>query len=612
MRHLGGQGERGDDVAALAFERMPDAVVVLDPDGTIVAANRAFAELVGCARERLVGRPLAAAFGVTMRDRVAAAIAGSTREGQLDVALGERGSRRLEWTLTPGLGGGRLLVTMRDVTERIRKGEAYERYEMLSRHAHDIVLFLGRDGRILEANDAAIAAYGYSREELLALSLRDLRAPSTRALIDEQVGRAFDAGILFETLHRRKDGTVFPVEVGSRAAIIGGERMLLSIIRDVSERSQMQAKLIQADRMGAVGTMAAGIAHEINNPLAYAMVNVQIARKKLAELAGALPEQPFARALDDVLAMLDLAHEGTERVRTIVGDLRTFARMDDAATGPAELPQVIETAINMASSEIRRRARLVRELGDAPAVDANPSRLVQVFLNLLVNAAQAIPEGAVEQNEIRVVVGTAPSGAAVVEVVDTGVGIAPDVIGRIFEPFFTTKPLGVGTGLGLFITQSIVMSAGGDIAVESAEGRGARFRVTLPAAEGRSSAALESAARRGRILVVDPDVELAATLRRRLEAHQVVSATSAEEVLALLDDDVEPDLVLSAFALPDGTALELCERIERARPALAGRFVVLSGADDPPDAIEVATRAGRLHLRKPFDVEAVAAMLSTR
>src|SRR4029079_12566875 len=174
------------------------------------------------------------------------------------------------------------------------------------------------------------------------------------------------------------------------------------------------------------------------------------------------------------------ARQGAERVRNIVRDLRVFARGDEEQSGPVALRRVLDSSINIAWNEIRHRARLVKDYGDTPMVEANESRLGQVFLNLLLNAAHAISEGETERNEIRVSTRTDGRGHAIIEIRDTGGGIPPDIRDRIFDPFFTTKAAGEGTGLGLWICSGILSALGGEISVDSDVGRGSTFRVMLP------------------------------------------------------------------------------------------------------------------------------------
>jgi signal transduction histidine kinase len=234
----------------------------------------------------------------------------------------------------------------------------------------------------------------------------------------------------------------------------------------------MQARLMVAGRMASVGTLAAGLAHEINNPLASVLANLRL----LEEAGGGLLQDPreLREVVADVLA-------GVERVRRIVEGLRLFTHTGDAGGVRLELPRVLDTAVALASSELRARAQLVREDRDAGPVVAHEGRLVQALVELLVNAAHAIPAGCPERHEIHVETRSDGPGRAIVAVRDTGVGIAPEQLGRVFDPFFTIPGAGGGTGLGLSTCHAIVTSLGGEITVESKPGAGSTFTVRLPA-----------------------------------------------------------------------------------------------------------------------------------
>jgi PAS domain S-box-containing protein len=266
-------------------------------------------------------------------------------------------------------------------------------------------------------------------------------------------------------------------DVHDRGIILrdGGGRAyrMLGAVADVTERRRMEARLLLADRMASLGTLAAGVAHEINNPLAYMIANLDFARKELRSRGA-------AARIDALLSALDEAAEGGARVRHIVGGLKTFSRADDGALGPVEVDRVIQLVLRMAQRQIQSKARLALDLGPVPQVHANEAQLGQVILNLLVNAAQALPEGRDAENEIRIATALEPPGRVRIDVSDTGPGIAPELRSRIFDPFFTTKPIGEGTGLGLAICHGIVSSFRGEIRVESEVGKGACFRVLLP------------------------------------------------------------------------------------------------------------------------------------
>jgi signal transduction histidine kinase len=256
----------------------------------------------------------------------------------------------------------------------------------------------------------------------------------------------------------------------------GANTQLAASMRRLQE---MQAQLILHDRLVSMGKLATGVGHEINNPLAYVLSNLNFLYKELHR-TGATPSEEERQELLTVVAD---AKEGAERVRNIVQDLMKLSRHDDTSTGKADLKAVVSAAVKIASHEVRRRARLVEELNELPPVMGSASRLGQVFLNLIINAAQAIPEGHVEENEIRIAARAETPDRVLVEIRDTGCGISPENLDKIFDPFFTTKPAGEGTGLGLSLVHSIITTLGGTITVESQINRGTTFRLTLPTAK---------------------------------------------------------------------------------------------------------------------------------
>lgn len=285
-----------------------------------------------------------------------------------------------------------------------------------------------------------------------------------------------------------------PFEVDALAHRI---KMALDQYRMRQERERMQAMLIQADRLASLGLLAAGVVHEVNTPLAYILSNLDWLDEELPSLRKGLerqgPEQrAIAERLEAVESTLRDIREGAERVRHIARDVKAFARDPGDASMLVDLREVLEAALKMALVHIRYRARVVRDYQEVPMVLANEPRLAQVFLNLVVNAAQAIPEDGAE-HEIRVRLWTGPNGEACAEVGDTGLGIPPENMANLFEPFFTTKSEGEGTGLGLFICKSILESFGGTITADSRLGEGTTFRLTMPphARASRAASSLE-------------------------------------------------------------------------------------------------------------------------
>lgn len=283
-----------------------------------------------------------------------------------------------------------------------------------------------------------------------------------------------------------------------------------------------------------------------------------------------------------------------------VKDLKTFSRGDEDGRGPVDLHAVLDSAVKIAASELRARARLVKDYAPSAWVEANEARLAQVFLNLLINAAQALPEGNPELHEVRLV--TRRSGDNVVaEVHDTGPGLPPDALGRIFDPHFTTNPEGVGTGLGLALCHASVCAMGGRLGVESQPGRTV-FRVTLPVSRGAELARSERV--RGRVLVVDDDPLVGASIRRTLaREHHVEVLVSATEALRQLSAPEAScyDVVLCDLMMPELTGMELYEQLAADAPAVAERMVFVTGGAFSNGAQAFLSKVSNPRLEKPFE-----------
>ncbi|MBM7112465.1 ATP-binding protein [Archangium primigenium] len=386
---------------------------------------------------------------------------------------------------------------------------------------------------------------------------------------------------------------------------------VVGVVEDLTERHALRERLAVSDRMASVGTLVAGVAHELNNPLAYVMANLDYARDELR----AVP----APGTEGLAEALDEAREGAERMRTIVRDLKLFSRKDDEHLEWVEVTRALDSAAAMAWNEVRHRARLVKDYQSLPAVYANEARLGQVFLNLVVNAAQAIPEGAAERNEIRLSTRVDESGRVVIEVRDTGQGIPEEVRARVLEPFFTTKPLGLGTGLGLPICQDIITRLGGTLSFESEVGVGTVFRVVLAAPEPpqredvRRSEREAPARRRGHLVVVDDEPRVLAALQRTLGSeHDVTGFTRAEAALAWLERGQPWDLLLCDVMMPEMTGIELHETLVQRMPERAGHMVFVTGGAFTKRARAYLERVDLPRLEKPFDLQALRAMLDAR
>jgi signal transduction histidine kinase/CheY-like chemotaxis protein len=381
---------------------------------------------------------------------------------------------------------------------------------------------------------------------------------------------------------------------GSRRDGAGRAARMTGVVSDVTERRRMQAHLERSERLAGLGTLAAGVAHEINNPLAYVLANLD---HLLSHFAAPGTSPDLAEALAE-------ARSGAERVREVVRGLRAFSRPGGSRRGPVEVGPEIEAALRLAGNEIRHRAQLEVSIGPLPPVAAIDHELGQVFLNLLLNAAQAIPEGRARENTIRVEAATDPMGWARIEVRDSGVGMAPEVQKRIFEPFFTTKR-GTGTGLGLAIAHGIVASAGGRIEVESRLGAGTTVRVSLPPAPPEAATAPRpppSARERQRILIVDDDPRVARAIGRLLGRDQdLVTVEAASEALSRIEAGGQFDAVICDLEMPQMTGMELHERIAARDPGLGRRMIFVTGGAFTERASDFLRRIPNPCLEKPFD-----------
>jgi CheY-like chemotaxis protein/anti-sigma regulatory factor (Ser/Thr protein kinase) len=311
------------------------------------------------------------------------------------------------------------------------------------------------------------------------------------------------------------------------------------------------------------------------------------------------------------------ALDGARRITRISQALSTFARPDATGTTNVDLHDAIESAISMGLNEIRFRANLVKDFASVPLVRASEGKLSQVFLNLLVNAAHAIDEGNVEGNCITV--RTWADGRNVfAEIRDTGRGIAPAALDRVFEPFFSTKDVGAGAGLGLSICRNIINDFDGDIRVESALGKGARFIVRLPAAEGAEARGspldppLALSFIRGRVLVVDDEALLRKLMSRLLAGHEVVSVSSGKEAQEILEHDQRFDLIMCDLMMPDQTGVDIYKWLKDRNALLAERVVFTSGGAFGEATTQYLAECGVLKLAKPFDTHLFKEVVAER
>jgi PAS domain S-box-containing protein len=497
----------------------------------------------------------------------------------------------------------------------------YRMLELTPRFAADEIVAKMSDGlllldprqRVVRVNRSATELLGFEEKELLGRDFGSL-FPEARV----SLARHDDLSML------KKDGSEVEVSI-SRSELRGTADELVGTVcivtdntqrklrevelerrvvertaelrHEIAERKRSQAELAQSDRLASLGFLVAGMGHEINNPLSYVLGNLE-------ELAADPKLGPAKVRVEEAL-------EGARRVRDVVKDLRTFARVDDRDVQAVAPNGVIEEALRLADKQLRFRARVESQLGEVPNVMVNASQLGQVLVNLLVNAAHAIDEGKPEENLIRVTSRTR-DGQVEIEVSDTGRGIPPENLDRLFDPFFSTKTGSDGMGLGLAICHRLVNAAGGRIDVTSTVGEGSRFVVILAAhtdAVPLPPKPVEppAAAVGARVLIIDDEPAVRRVLARLLQKNcDVVAVGSAEEALQLLGEDDAFDVLLCDLMMPVMSGMDFAERLKELGSELQNRVVFMTGGAFTPKANEFLSKTRFPALHKPFDPGRVA------
>lgn len=467
--------------------------------------------------------------------------------------------------------------------------------------APDPVLGLRR-GRIVYANAALLSILGRDVEQLEGRPTSEILGPGDDAAI-EKLFRAKNGARDPVTIRvRSREGALVELEATAVSADFYGKPTDVVICRDVTARRRFTARQMEMDRLVSVGTLATAVGHEINNPLAYIILNIEEARKLRTADPGA-----------DVTEHLEAAADGAGRIRETVNALRFFAR-PDRSESTIYLDRVIRSAAAMASNEIRHRAKLHLDLNADIPLWGNETRLSQVFVNLLINAAQAIPAGDQSSNEIRVSCHR-ENDRAVFLVSDTGAGIEAERLERVFDAFYTTKPE-QGTGLGLGISRETIREMGGDLQVTSEVGRWTTFRGELPVCEpevapGRlATPAAVVLPRRSTILLVDDEPLLIRSLARTLRAEaEVLAAESLSEAMELIEANPQIDLILTDVMMPNGSGIDLFNQLQAQRPALADQVVFMSGGVFTEQARTFRETTANPFLEKPLDLEQVRRLL---
>ena len=490
-----------------------------------------------------------------------------------------------------------------------------ERLSFACNHAPVAFWMADAEGVITMSEGAGLASLGVKSGEMVGMNVFDVYG--AHPTIPGYIRRGLAGDSFWYTVEVGE--AVYETWVTPVRSAAGQVVGITALSNDVSHVRKLQNKAIQNDRVMALGTLAASVAHEINNPLTYVLASgdalageIAVLDKLLANLQG--PALSDARAsLARLREGLDSIRSGTSRIAGITRDLRSFSRPDESSLVRVDIRKVVESVLKLVGKEVEARARLVLDLQPTPPVIGNEARLVQVVLNLIVNAYQALPTDAPSRNQVHVA--TRRGGERIViEVGDSGPGVPAADRERIFEPFHSTKEIGQGTGLGLFVCRNIARGFSGEVEVEDRPGGGALFRVTLPAAPAGASPpvewtpparpAIQPGHARSHIVVIDDDAMVAKALALQLReaGYRVTTFADGETGLAALLATGDVALAFCDLMMSGMTGIEVTERLTAAAPEMASKLVLMTGGAFSPAAREFVARHRDRTVEKPFDV----------
>ena len=367
----------------------------------------------------------------------------------------------------------------------------------------------------------------------------------------------------------------------------------------------------EVERLVSLGFLAGGIAHEINN----ALTSMRLSLGRL--ISFEVSRRPMSSEGMHRIELLQDVREGVSRIERIARELKAFSHVEDGPVGAVDVNAELDNATRLVAHDLRHRARLVCAYSPVPAVRARASDLRRVFVNILLNAIHAIPEGAANAHEIRVVT-RSDGGRVIIEIADTGAGIPPDLAHRVFESFFTTSP-GHGLGLGLAVSRDVIAAFDGEIRIDSVAGTGTTVRIALPATSevvGAATAADPAPASgattvRRRILIIDDDRPVAAAIALELSMHDVVVTESGREALELLRRETDFDLILCDLMMPEVTGMDVYQALRTIGPRLLDRIVLMTGGAFTPQAQRFVSEVNARVIEKPFQAGQLQVLVET-
>lgn len=515
-------------------------------------------------------------------------------------------------------GSPAIVAFMADMTQPRSALESLRRSEQRFRSLVESIpeaIFVTEGTAVIYANPAFELALGIDgRTATAGLDVLDLVHDDDAPRLLRQIGDLALGPVTHAEYRMRTRGESWiTLEVSAISAEFDGKLSVLWLGRDVTRRKEIESQLLQADRLAVLGTLSAGMAHAINNPLLYTLLNLEHVARRLRQIGTQRDYQGEARV------RLAEAHDGAERVAKVVRQMRGLSRARVSEPRSVDLRAIIENVLAMVGNEIRHRGQLVTRSEPVPRVWATESELEHALLGLVVYVARSLPDEVGEGREITLSTSTDAAGNAVVVVSDNGPALDPEVKRHLFDPFGTEE----ASGLGLAMCHAILTSLDGSIEVESGPVRGTTFRVVLPPASVAESERyprprsappppLEVAEpRRARVLVIDDDPGVANTLRAMLEAHhEVKSVESGREALKILMGDEEFDVVFCDLVMPELSGIDLYSALELNRPHKAARVVFMTGGVFTAEAQRFLAEVKNRRIEKPFSLARIEQLLA--
>ncbi|MCC6558549.1 MAG: PAS domain-containing protein [Polyangiaceae bacterium] len=491
-----------------------------------------------------------------------------------------------------------------------------ERYREIFELATDVLATINRDGRLIQINARFSALLGHETGAWIGRRLAELAVPVDAAILEDAVTAAIGGAPALDVTARcaARDGQTRVMS--ARISPLSQGDTLLVVLRDVTEETARRAQLLLGEKLASIGHMAASVAHELNNPMAWLMANLeQIRDASVRALRGALPGagpeawEETLRAIDTIDSACHEALVGVGRMRDIVSDLNVFSNSAERRPEPMDLVDVLELALRMTGPELSQLCRIERRFGQMPPLVGYPGKLSQVLVNLFINAAQAMPPRPRDENVVRVTA-SFEDGVYVIEVEDNGRGMEPEVAERIFDAFFTTKEDHARAGIGLWVSRKILEEQRGSMTVSSRPGEGTTFTIRLtglepsdvPAPRGPTPAPPPPS--RATVLFVDDEPMLLRAFARALgDQHDVLVADSGDRALAILEERAgKVDAIVCDLLMPQMTGMDLFDAIGERFPGLERRMAFMSGGAYTPRAREFVERVHNPKIPKPISI----------